>query len=176
MKSRLLAPLSIAMLLTGCATISVQTDYDPEVDFSGYKTYGWLPMSTSKQSGANLRFSRTLFHGKLKKAAHEALGERGLQHSDDDPDLLITYHVNVRHKREVYVTNHGYNYWQGASDIDVHEYREGTLILDFIDRRTNQLVWRGIGAGTTAGIDNPQDLQKRLDKAVRKMVADFPPE
>ena len=106
-----------------------------------------------------------------------ALAERGLQPADSNPDLLITFHTNVRHKRDVYVTQHGYSYWWGPTyvDVDVHEYREGTLVLDFIDRRTNNLVWRGIGTGTTEGIDSPEDLQKLLDMAVHKMVSKYPP-
>ncbi len=163
-------------LLAGCAPIAVQTDYDPDVDFSSYQTYGFLPRSMSEQERASYRFSPELFEKKLHKSVRAALAERGLQYASNNPDLLITFHANVRHRQDVYDAQHGYNSWKSAVvDVDVHEYREGTLVLDFIDRRTNDLVWRGIGTGTTEGIDSPEDLQKRLDKAVSKMVSKYPP-
>jgi len=31
---------------------------------------------------------------------------------------------------------------------DVMQYTEGTLILDFVDRRTHKLVFRGVGPGS----------------------------
>ncbi len=31
----------IFMVLTGCASVSLKTDYDKEVDFTKFKTYAW---------------------------------------------------------------------------------------------------------------------------------------
>jgi len=33
---------------------------------------------------------------------------------------------------------------------DVMQYTEGTLILDFVDRRTHKLVFRGVGQGVVS--------------------------
>ena len=42
-----------------------------------------------------------------------------------------------------------YGYWDRVRmPADVMQYTEGTLILDFVDRRTHKLVFRGVGPGS----------------------------
>ena len=48
-------------------------------------------------------------------------------------------------------------------------YTESTLIVDVIDARTNQLVWRGYDSDTL----NMKDPDKTLNKAVDSVLARF---
>ena len=54
---------------------------------------------------------------------------------------------------------------------DVREYTEGTIVLDFVDNRTNKLVFRGTGRGT---IGDPQSNAQKVQEAVTRITADFP--
>jgi hypothetical protein len=59
------------------------------------------------------------------------------------------------------------------NNVQVHE--NGTLIIDIIDGRTKEMVWRGIGSGQ---IDRtkPEDTQvKNVTDAVDKILKNFPP-
>ncbi|MBK9099252.1 MAG: hypothetical protein IPM14_14265 [bacterium] len=38
--------LIATLICTGCSSISVNQDYDPEYDFSKLKTYGFIPLSS----------------------------------------------------------------------------------------------------------------------------------
>jgi hypothetical protein len=38
-------------------------------------------------------------------------------------------------------------YGGGLTSVDQEHYKEGTLIIDLIDRRSKQIVWRGFGVG-----------------------------
>ena len=55
------------------------------------------------------------------------------------------------------------------------EYLQGTLVLDIIDARTNELIWRG-WANTVLDHDpEPEEVHMYVNEAVRKMLEEFPP-
>jgi Domain of unknown function (DUF4136) len=71
---------------------------------------------------------------------------------------------------------YGYGYygmWAGAprTYVDVNQYTEGTLVLDFVDRHTKKLVFRGIGKAVVGG---PESNASKIEEAVAKIVAEFP--
>jgi len=43
------------------------------------------------------------------------------------------------------------------------------------DTSTKSLVWRGQGSGTVNPSSNPEKNYKKLEKAVKKILKDFPP-
>ena len=54
-------------------------------------------------------------------------------------------------------------------------YDAGTLLLDFIDTRTNTLAWRGWAEGSLDGvIDDQQWMEKTLDEAVESILERLP--
>jgi hypothetical protein len=59
---------------------------------------------------------------------------------------------------------------------EVYEYEEGTLILDFIDGTSENLVWRGTGQ---KALDDtpapPEEQERRLRSVVAQILAQFPP-
>lgn len=61
------------------------------------------------------------------------------------------------------------------SSSQVHKYREGTIVLEVVDSKSNQLVWQGAAEGALTGLDNPEDAQEQINKAVRDLLANFPP-
>jgi hypothetical protein len=50
-------------------------------------------------------------------------------------------------------------------------YREGTLIVDIIDRKQQRLVWRGWSAQST---DNMADFDRSLEKRLKDILLQFP--
>jgi len=50
-------------------------------------------------------------------------------------------------------------------------YTEGTLVIEVIDRKTNQLVWKGWSVGT---LNNEEDLEQQLPKDIRKIFTKYP--
>ena len=49
------------------------------------------------------------------------------------------------------------------------QYSEGTLMVDFIDTRTNQVIWRGRATGTI----EMKDVDKKISKSTEKLVKQF---
>ncbi len=160
------------LFLTACSTVSVTTDFDHSVSFSQYHTYTLAPdtetIGLSPSSEAALR-----------DTLHSNLARHGLLETSENADLHVVRHVSTQEKLDVYPSNMGvpyrygpYGMWTGAPyGYDVSQYTEGTLILDFVDAKTQKLVFRGIGTGT---VSDPKTNAERIKEAVEKIVHDFP--
>ena len=74
---------------------------------------------------------------------------------------------------EVDVIDHGGGYRTGDWMInnDVTQYTEGTLVIDFLDRKKRMIVFRGIGQGA---VTTSERNAIAIRDAVQKIVADFP--
>ena len=57
----------------------------------------------------------------------------------------------------------------------VRHYKEGTIVIEIVDFKTNQLVWQGAAAGALTGLNNPEDADELVPKAIRDILAKFPP-
>jgi len=185
---RILAVLIVAVVAVGagCSSISVRSDYDQDADFTRYQTFGWLPQPTGSMSGsaAQAQARNDLMDKRILSAVNNQLVDRGMQIDTTEPDLLLAYHTGVQDK--VNVTDWGYSYpsygaWgyggygYGGRDIDVYSYQEGTFILDFIDGKTQRLVWRGTATGVLDSSPSAEKSEKNINTAVEKILAQYPP-
>jgi hypothetical protein len=64
----------------------------------------------------------------------------------------------------------------GAPIATVGRYnRQGTLLLNLIDRRTKKSAWIGMVTDSLpTGILEPEQVRARLDKAARNIFAKYP--
>jgi len=49
------------------------------------------------------------------------------------------------------------------------------LILDFIDPRSQELVWRGVSEQTLPKSPTAEQLDKTISKGIKKILEKFPP-
>ena len=158
-------------LLMGCSPMTVQHDYDPDVDFSDFRSFTWMPL-TSEETGAKSTFTGPFVEKRIKKSVLEVMSGKGYERDDDTPDFLVAYHLNYKRKSRVDV--HGYGYW-GPGAVDVHRYREGTLIIDFVDPKTKELIWRGWSIAPIQSGSDPREEQDMIGLAVREILERYPP-
>jgi len=163
-----------ALLAAGCASMRVGTYVSRGTDFSRYQTYAWAPADALPIGDARLEHN-PMFMDYLQGAV-----ERGLRRHDlllvpgsAHPDLLVHFHGSVRQVFDVAAASGGHE--QGVSeDLQVVDYDEGTLVVDMVDTRTHQLVWRGWAIDSLNGILSSQDrMEQKLNEAVVKMLAGF---
>ena len=62
-----------------------------------------------------------------------------------------------------------------TAETRVREYEQGTLLLDFVDPETRQLLWRGSASARIRPSSSPEESQKRANEAVAAMLERFPP-
>ena len=166
-------------LLTGCAGYQIRYDYDVTTHFSHYKTFDYY--TSKKGTGGTSTFMDT----RIRAAIERDLEAKGyVLETKKDPDFLVTYYPIVRERRYRTTTHYG-GYWGwgfrpfyggiGTSVSQVHTYKEGTIVIEISDFRTNRLIWRGAAEGALTGLDDPQDANEVVNRAVRDILDRFPP-
>ncbi len=124
---------------------------------------------------------------------------KNLSKQANSPDFLIAFSVAVEDKVDVRSDRFGYGYgygyrpgyyrfgyrsryygfgygsgYYGNSGLDVYQYKEATLILDFIDPASNELLWRGVYIDE---IDESGIMKEdKINEAVKHILEKFPPE
>lgn len=165
--------------LTGCSSVSLNHDWDRDADFSSYQSYDWLSDPTAAIGDARSAEERnTLLDKRIRNAVDAELQKNGFFLNKENPDILVVYHVGIADR--VNVTDWGYrygsHYWgYGGRDITVHNYQEGTLIIDLIDARKDQLVYRTSATKTLETNPSPERVEKTINDVVRKMFQSYPP-
>ena len=165
--------LSLIIGFIGCTSITVKSDYDREVNFAKYKTYKWMP--APQKRGPRGIAPNSLLDKRIKRAVEGELNAKGYQQiMVGKPDILLTYHTAVRQKVDVSAVDYGY--WRGryrGRTVTTYRYKEGTLILDFVDPKMKQLVWRGWAIGV---VGNREEAEEKINKSVKKILDKFPPQ
>ncbi|RZK33024.1 MAG: DUF4136 domain-containing protein [Hymenobacter sp.] len=194
MKNILLA-VGLALLtgLSAC-TPKVNVEQRANVNFSRYRTYDFADTEVKTSGDRNPLLRSPITQDRIKQAIAGELSKRGLRQVENNPDFLVTTHTFVEQaERTVYDTQPavGYAYpyavsyrggflpvnygaWYGPSYYSTprtEQYREGTLVIDFIDRRTNNLVWRGSVADP---IDDAGRLGSEFSKNAKDILDKFP--
>lgn len=179
MKRKLL--LMIAACAAGASAQDVRVDYDHAANFDAYHTFAWRPVHGAAK--ANGVVDNTLLETRLERAVDAQLVSKGFTEASGKPDVYLEYHVGARNVVDRYVSP-GYwgpgwgwrrrPYYWGAPAVTSNRYTEGTVVVDMIDARTNQLLWRAYAHDTG---NNPMDAnsEKHLKKIAEKAFQHFPP-
>ena len=156
----------ICLLAISAQAQSVQTDYDRSFNFSNLKTFGFaVPRRAATDPLAN----DSLNDGRIRTAIESQLIGNGYRTEGERPDFVIAYHVTTKNKLSVQDYGYGPPRWFGSRNISVNQYSEGTLLVDFIDTKTNQVIWRGRASGTL----EMKGVDKKISKSVEKLVKQF---
>lgn len=166
----------IALLLASCSPeIQVQTDFDPDYDLWTYKTFDW-GQKNNIEEGKNPFHYNELNDKRIKSAVQSQLASRGYRLTEVNPDLILHYHIIVKDKSVLATEPHGYtysSYWM-RMETHIYAYREGTLILDLMDSKTNNLIWRGWAVSPLDSSYKPAEIEKLINTAVAKVFKKFP--
>jgi hypothetical protein len=171
--------LVAAAFVAACSSITTSADYDPSTNFSPYKTYAWKDVDPIQNQ---------LVEARIKSAVDRTLQSKGLRKVEADPDLWVVPHARLTKETQIntYNTGWGYGAWggyrwgawgggTGMSTSTVNEIPVGNLIIDLVDAKRNQMVWRGHASKTLDPDASPETKQKNVDAAVEKMFAGYPP-
>jgi len=186
--------LLVAIATTACSGLTSWSDYDPgRIDtVRGYQTWDWAYTSDGKVGdvrSSDRVLDDPILDKKIQSSIESNLLGKGFHRTEGgDPDFRVGYHVSINGKMDVSYINTYYGYgWGGYwgpygptmgmyySTPTVREYREGTVIVDVVDGRANELAWRGVVQGEVHEKRDAQERQKALDKAINEAMKDFPP-
>jgi hypothetical protein len=165
------AALVAAVLSIPASAQKVETDYDHSVNFSRYHTYSW----------GRVHASDPLFESRIREAVDHALQAKGLQLVPADGDVTLMAVAILKDQPEYTTFYDGlgggwrwHGWGAGMTTTTVENIPVGTLVVDMYDNSSRNLIWRGEAQNQLSS--KPDKDTKKLDKAVAKMFAKFPPE
>jgi Domain of unknown function (DUF4136) len=147
----------------------VRYNYMPGTDFSKYHTYKWV----SIEGGAH---PNQIVDAEIKQSVDSQLALKGLTKTDSDKaDLYVGYQIAVDQEKQWNAFGMGGVRWGGMGSATSSTITNGTLVLDMYDPATKQLVWTGNATKTLDPSGNQAKNQKNLDKAMQKLLKNYPP-
>lgn len=190
-RSALVVLMLLGLLSVGaCSGLRVQTDFDPDVDFSRYRTFAWqdpplkeAPRDSVLEELVDPFARNSLLDKRVRKLVERELIVRGYRVAvGEAAQFRVNYHVVLTDRTRI--TGHGPGggygcvgrrgcYGGGWGGVTSYNYQEGTFILDVIDPDSNRIAWRGWAVGT-----NPKRYytEERIEAAVKKVLERFPPD
>ena len=161
----------LATLEVACSSsVKYRYDYDQMVEFRRYRRYAWMP--APKQASGEMRVD-TINDRRIKQAVNVELLKRGMQIVDSQPDLYVAYHLGAPGMTNPNYTGDSY----GGGELAMAEVGSGAFVLDMIDAKTNELIWRGIASGAYDAKDtDPEKIQKSVNKIVDNLLKKYPPD
>lgn len=171
------------LIFSGCSTLQIQSDEDPDFDFASLKTYAVLKQTKGKID--------SLTYGHIVRAIEKSLDAKGYTRSDrQNADFLIMVHTNVKEKSQVvtdyqdfgirpygYGCGYGYGVYGGGMVMPVqrsYTYEEGKLMLDAIENADKKIFWRGIATDELHNLDTAKKRIKYIDNVVDQIFKAFP--
>ncbi len=166
--TRIITLFIISLLLVSCGS-RVQTERPADRDLSQYNSFAYLPNSNVEVDGMDYNdenVNRTVID-----AINQNMQQKGFNLDRENPDLLVLVGVNTRLGQRttqqpvyaaypyggargsinpLYGSNYytGYQNWMAGGGIlgwtrDTSMYEEGTTIVELVDRKSRETVWRG---------------------------------
>ena len=171
-------PLLLLYVLASCSAVRVNSDFDKNVDFSGYKTYAFYKTGIDKAEISDLDKKRIL------RSIDEEMTLKGFTKSET-PDLLINIFTKEREQVNVNQFNAGWGFgwcgwgwnpwmWGGGGGYNsVFTSSEGTLTIDLIDAKKKEMIWQGEGVGYLT--QNTYRKDENIKGFVTKILSQYPP-
>jgi hypothetical protein len=162
--------LVAALLLVTAGTLAAQDvryNFMPRTDFSKYRTYKWV----------NIRGAHPdqIMDAEIKQSVDSQLASKGMTKTDSDKaDLYIGYQTAVNQETQ-WDAFGSRAFGMGTGSWTSSTISVGTLVLDMYDPGTKQLVWTGSATKTIDTGSNHEKHMKNLDKAMAKLLKNYPP-
>ena len=162
------ALVGIVAVAAACApSIRVRTDYDPKASFKQYRTFA---IREGNSSGNPVMDQR------IREDITSALKAKGLDEvRQENADLIVVPHTATRTHRTYetfYDTWPGWRWRWAQPTVVENEFLVGTLVVDMFDSRAKIAVWHGYASGVLS--DEPSKNAEKADKAVQKLISEYP--
>jgi hypothetical protein len=168
------------LALTACGGgIDVKSDYDPAAvqAMNSYKTYSWATAKRD-QTVSNLNAQR------IVEAVDNALKTKGFTKQASGGDFQVAFIATTAQQTDYSTTNDYYGYgwgrWYGGAGMSTsrttaYNWTQGTLVLDIVDGKSNEMVYRATAQAEVDQDLTPTERQARLNAGALKMLEKFPP-
>lgn len=183
--------LMVGLLFSSCGP-RVDSDKKTARSMSSFSTYAFLPNQDTIQTS---NYDNARVNEIVIDEIRTNMQENNYRLDRNQPDLLVYYHLMMDEEMAVnanpvytnysyyrpghyvgpYYRNYAYNNYFtvpriAGTNVQQVPYKEGTLVIDLIDRRTNEIVWRG----RAEDVVEPNDLEQELRTYVEAIFDQLP--
>lgn len=176
MKTYLLFALSLMGAACSPYKVLRSQAYKPVESVQNYRSYEFVETDLNGLAGTTVTPQQV---ETLKGAIARQLDARGYVRGADNPDLLVNIGLSIAEKTQtretnireapVYVGQRRYS-WRSQT-VPVGTYQEGTLSVDVVDARRNDLFWEG---AVSSVLTKNTGTDAELDKAMSRLFEKFP--
>lgn len=183
-------PCRALLLLTGlllillCAlpvTAKTATDFNPNFDFSKYKTFAYIG---GVEQLIRMQLNPDMLNNRIHRAVVRELTSRGLRELqlEENPDLVVRYWVETESEAHltgtvhwgIYGSYYG-GYWSVMyTTMSTPVTHLGTLGIELIDAKVKDLAWRLFVSEKIIHSD-PDKIWKTADNGIKKGFERYPP-
>jgi hypothetical protein len=171
----------LSLLSTLPATAKIATDFDPDLDFSKFKSFAFIG---GVEQLVRMQLNPDLLNDRIHRAVSRELRAKGLHEvrPEENPDLVVRYWANSQKNFDVAAsTNWGvYGPYDGHHwglvyySMDTYTTHEGTLGIELIAANLRDLAWR-MFASVKINETDPQKIWKIADGNIKNGFKRFPP-
>ena len=169
----------VALATAGCGnSVQVRTQAAPGFSTAGRSTFRILPVPRPGNGVAlatnDPMLESSIINQRLREDVRQALESRGYRRAAGGPaDLDVAIYAAANQALDIHTFDYGYT-WRGwpREYTEATPYERGTVIIDFVDPRTHQLLWRGQGVAQVS--DNPDRYANELNKVVQSIARKMP--
>jgi len=171
--------LVILFTLAAPALAKTDVDFNPNLDFSQYKTFTYIG---GVEHLTMMQVNPYLLRDTVHESVARALTARGLREvpRDQNPDLVIRYFAESNSQLN-YAGDDSYggydkftvDWWSTSYTLwFTTTTRDGSLMIDLIDAKRRDLAWRLYLQQKILNVDK---MPEKIDKEITEGFKSFPP-
>ena len=157
-------------LTLACSTLTTAVDYDHTVNWSQFHTF---------QLAEGTKDPITFTQKRIDDAITSQLTSKGWQAVGANPDIMVFTHAVRGEQKQWNATSMGggwgYRGWGGMGGMTTATETSiptGTLVVDLVNPKSKELVWRGTASDQISASGAEQG---QIQDAVTQLFKNFPP-
>lgn len=184
----------LLIFLASCNPWKYVGEYDHEVDFNSYKTFGLLNWERQNDEQVDERTKEYIL-----LAIKDELEQRGYTYQKKDADLQVSVFIIINEQTSYSAYADQYAGYPGYGGVAVgvgvgsggagvsavgygnvmtypytvvkHDYNVGTFVVDLLDHSKKKLVWQGLAQGRVA---HEEPTQAKVSERVGRLFNSLP--
>jgi hypothetical protein len=181
---RLFLPLTgllFVLLFAMAANAKMATDFNPDLDFTKYKTFAYIG---GVESLVRMQLNPEMLNNRIHRAVVRELTAKGLREvqPEENPDMVVRYWVEAESNAQLTATAHWgmygsyyYGYWTVMyTTMSTPVTHEGLLGIEMIDAKARDLAWR-LFVSEKIIHNDPDKIWKTADANIIKGFKSYPP-
>lgn len=169
----------LVIIISSCSSsLQISSDYDKTAHFSSYKTFSLYNL---KARGNVSQFNQD----RIAASIRAEMIRKGFTETTGNPDLLVNAFTVLKNRTGISasISYYGfgsayrpYGYWVAPGNtytsVSTYDYKDGSLLIDIIDAKTNKMIWTGNGSAEV--YKKPKNPEEVINEVVAKIMAKFP--